>query len=227
MVPSYKKIVRNSVIETVAAAIDDKIGCPTELSERMTYLWDALDDSEALAIHQAQHFISDADIRLRDSEYAKSQRQSLEKDLQELRNKQINPEETCKILLGLIRTYVRVQRKLLAEFFRCNPKCKDMNSLSDFPMHGEIQLDNQTWNFRRHGVGLAFMHVASGADVDAHKWIDRPSSFDVWRLDLFLMSIGLLLEDESTKSDVRKLVACNKVLENDGRLTLRRSLMWW
>ncbi|APC10564.1 hypothetical protein NQ837_004423 [Providencia rettgeri] len=83
-----------------------------------------------------------------------------------------------------LRNFVVIQKKLVTSFMQQYPNAKDYQFLLDFPKHGTIQVDDNTWNFSKHGKGIKFYQddSSSATVVDIHCNIAEPEMFDLWRL---------------------------------------------
>ncbi|ENB9463810.1 hypothetical protein ABJA24_004195 [Providencia rettgeri] len=83
-----------------------------------------------------------------------------------------------------LRNFVVIQKKLVTSFMQQYPNAKDYQFLLDFPKHGTIRVDDNTWNFSKHGKGIKFYQddSSSATVVDIHCNIAEPEMFDLWRL---------------------------------------------
>ena len=78
----------------------------------------------------------------------------------------------------------------MSVFTARHPKVEDWQFLLDFPKSGEVELNGERWLFTKHGAGLLFHNLDTGAVVDIHKHIQQTSVFDIWRFERFVASIG-------------------------------------
>lgn len=88
----------------------------------------------------------------------------------------------------IVLRYCKLQRQLV-ERFREDLQPRDLDYFSDVARNGSLQLGSQTWQYARHGAGVAFESPA--AVVDAHVGLATfPDAVDGWRLLLYLESAG-------------------------------------
>lgn len=88
-----------------------------------------------------------------------------------------------------IFSYVQLQKKLLAKLesefgYRVD------RLLLKLPQKGQINVEEETWQFRKHGLGVSFTNVNSRIIVDVHQYINEPELFDTWRIATYLGSLG-------------------------------------
>jgi len=91
-------------------------------------------------------------------------------------------------LITHIRELLTLQEKLAEAFRDKHPNLHDWEWLLDFPKSGELQLDEERYEFRKHGAGLRFTD-SIGRVVDMHCWLTNPGVFDAYRLLQYLESV--------------------------------------
>ena len=75
---------RQRVVDLIAMVMNEDITSWRDLERRLACFEHELDETEAIAVHQARHYVADADIRTRDPGYAASSREELNAILSEL-----------------------------------------------------------------------------------------------------------------------------------------------
>lgn len=96
----------------------------------------------------------------------------------------ISPQE----LLQAVISVDLIQRKLLKAFFVQNPAGMDFSLLGGFPKTGKLNLDQETWEYRRHGVGYCFTND-DGCVIDVHNYFHRASCIvDAHRMTEYLIA---------------------------------------
>lgn len=91
----------------------------------------------------------------------------------------------------LILQFVALQKKLVTSFRLSHPHVKDTKWLLDFPKHGSIIVNNDRWDFIKHGAGLRFRRASCSPQlvVDVHTAFDNPEVVDEWRLQQYVESL--------------------------------------
>ncbi|WP_247719112.1 DUF6896 domain-containing protein [Morganella morganii] len=109
-----------------------------------------------------------------------------------------------------LRNFVVIQKKLVTSFMHQYPNIKDYQFLLDFPKHGTIQVDDNIWNFSKHGKGIKFYQDDSSCAkvVDIHCNITEPEIFDLWRLSQYFQ----LDNDAELKSLLDEMVRSEDLL---------------
>lgn len=75
-----------------------------------------------------------------------------------------------------------LQSRLLGAFFDQHPDLTDLKLLTDSPRFGAVNVDGETWTYRKHGLGYSFSSAA-GCVIDAHNHFAKTSrAIDAHRL---------------------------------------------
>ncbi|MBP6840869.1 MAG: hypothetical protein KA190_26475 [Kofleriaceae bacterium] len=90
--------------------------------------------------------------------------------------------------LHCIRELVRLQERLCRQL-RASYEVDPL--LFKLPSTGSLELEGERWDFRKHGVGVAFTQPRDGVEVDVHAHLDLPEAFDAWRLHTFCLAAGV------------------------------------
>lgn len=107
-----------------------------------------------------------------------------------------------------------LQRRLLGAFFDQHTQLTDWKLLTDFPRIGTVNMDGQTWTYRKHGLGYSFSNAA-GCVIDVHNHFARASrAIDAHRISEYLeTSEGA--QDENLYHAIEQAL---QALEKQGRL---------
>jgi hypothetical protein len=129
-----------------------------------------------------------------------------------------------------IKNFATLQESLCkALFLKHGPAADEF--LTNIPRLGLLPFNEETWEFRKHGVGVRFVNLANGIVVDAHTFPHRyPRCFDLWRLEqyfdsklIYRLNVRSLLFDtaneESLSAMLAELIRLNKITkEAEGQL---------
>ncbi|MBO6798148.1 hypothetical protein [Maricaulis sp.] len=113
----------------------------------------------------------------------------------------VDIESCCRELVGFQLTLVRTWSETFG---------LDMVETAS-PGTGEIMAGNERWRYRRHGLGVDFVRLSDGVDVDIHDEFARPELFDLWRLELFLESRGVLIRQPLLEGLVMKISGVERI----------------
>lgn len=97
-----------------------------------------------------------------------------------------------KELILALENFSNTQEKLIREFQKqYHPIDNDIGQVKK-PKTGRFTAIGQEWKFCKHGIGISFENISSGATIDAHDGIRiNKRIFDAWRLSIFFESIGI------------------------------------
>lgn len=79
--------------------------------------------------------------------------------------------------------------RLLMLKFDWRPE-SDGRSLSRLPRYGTLEEPTTIWGFSQHGTGLRFINIRNMACVDIENHLEDSDIFTLWRLQIFVESIG-------------------------------------
>ena len=91
-------------------------------------------------------------------------------------------------IIGIINSFVHVQTKLIDAINRLTSLTEEGGNALVLDKSGEVNVGDEKWIFKRHGMGLSFRRDSDGKVVDVHRGIERPLAFDAWRLVQYLKS---------------------------------------
>lgn len=93
-------------------------------------------------------------------------------------------------LIEEVRRFVKLQVRLLQELtLTVTQPTGEVDTLKA-PRSGSVVLDNERWSYFRHGSGVLFTSIESGARVDVSDLVELPTCFDAWRLGTYFRSLG-------------------------------------
>lgn len=92
-------------------------------------------------------------------------------------------------MIAHMRRFIELQSLLLATFRQTFPGVSDWDYLLDAPKTGELQVNGDTWVFRKHGRGIRFENQ-DVIVVDAHQHISVECGIDAWRILVYIESFG-------------------------------------
>jgi hypothetical protein len=112
-----------------------------------------------------------------------------------------------------LRHYTAIQKKLVTVFLAQYPLSEDP-FLSTVPKGGALAIDDEFWEFQKHGVGIAFTEATSKQIIDVHIGIrDFPQGIDGSRIAEYFQSLGIekvnhfgILYDVTSERKIKKLV---------------------
>jgi hypothetical protein len=114
---------------------------------------------------------------------------------------------------------VGLQTSLIGAFQVLFPNVRDWKWMLDSPTRGELESAGETWRFQKHGSGLRFVST-SGVIVDIHREVDRPGTFDEWRLSQFIESLDTgtapKLRETGIEQCLAELVRAGTLVRVDG-----------
>ncbi len=129
------------------------------------------------------------------------------------------------LLLKHIEGLVQLQLRIVIAFRSQYPSVRDWEFLLDFPKSGIVITDGREWKFQKHGKGVMFIGEADEV-VDIHKSMDHPDLFDLWRLEQYLISVGVVTEREIDEgvleNALHDLLAANRISEATGNKKMYR-----
>lgn len=85
---------------------------------------------------------------------------------------------TKKVNADDVFSYVSLQAKIMISFFDKYRFCKDYKFLLDFLKNGEVIIDDEIWEFSKHGKGLRFKNNAD-CILDIHSDVDNQKVINV------------------------------------------------
>ncbi|ACX88276.1 hypothetical protein F6Q07_02205 [Pectobacterium parmentieri] len=107
--------------------------------------------------------------------------------------------------------FITLQDKLMKAFFIAYPDIKDFELLLDFPKIGSVLVNDDKWNFVKHGKGIKFLieDTHSVRVVDVNSDIKNPKLIDMWRLPQYFplcndYEIKKLLDEMVTSGVLQK-----------------------
>lgn len=114
----------------------------------------------------------------------------------------------------MLREYAAVQERLCGALFDQYP-IDDAGLLTDLPKHGTLPVEDDLWEFQRHGTGVCFSRVSSEEVVDAHaEPVAYPAGIDAWRLVQNLESKGIeVLKHGPAEFDATKEKSLEEMLQ--------------
>ena len=114
-----------------------------------------------------------------------------------------------------IHRFLELQTLLVDELRKAFPTVKDPDFLLDAPKTGCLDTARGLWLFRKHGVGFSFVN-AQGVWVDVHREFGSPELFDAWRIERYLVSVGV--DEYELDSELSELADKGKLLRFPDRL---------
>jgi hypothetical protein len=114
-----------------------------------------------------------------------------------------------------IYKFLDIQSKLLLNFYQQYPDAKDIKWLLDFPKAGTVKIDNESWEFFKHGAGLRFVRKVSYPHmvIDVHKCVGEKNFIDVWRIIHFCESVGISVTEEKINSLLSEMCSRGDLLD--------------
>lgn len=88
-----------------------------------------------------------------------------------------------------LRQFVGLQR-LLWQALRERHSGALTAGLPSIPKHGQLAIENEVWEFQRHGSGVLFSEVSGKRRIDLHDAFAGPEKVDPWRLATYFGSLG-------------------------------------
>ena len=97
------------------------------------------------------------------------------------------------------------------------PGLTDRRLLLDHPAEGKIALSDGEWSFVKHGAGLRFRRQGEGVqpEVDLCDRPYEPTVFDAWRLETYLLSIGVKTPREDLLDELVELEGAGFIKQVD------------
>jgi hypothetical protein len=94
-----------------------------------------------------------------------------------------------------------LQGQLLDNLMKNYPYIKRNERVINLPKSGDFIVNNESWNFIRHGAGIMFMRKAPlpALVVDMHDEIWNEKKIDPWRLQQFVESCGGTISHQEAK----------------------------
>lgn len=129
------------------------------------------------------------------------------------------------VRLNQINEFLALQLALLLAFKEKFKNLSDWQFLLDFPKSGTVEVDGIEWTFQKHGSGLLFRRSSDGTVVDIHRMLAEAAYIDAWRLEQYLVSLGLEKYEREINSDFKQLLAdgfLEEVAEETGLYRLSR-----
>ena len=102
-------------------------------------------------------------------------------------------------LIILIKDFLVLQKALVSLVLKEYADCTDVKFLIDFPKRGGIFIENVEWQFIKHGAGFLFINTVSGVEIDARREVSMMHAFDLNRIEQYLESLGMDVEDLDDK----------------------------
>lgn len=97
-------------------------------------------------------------------------------------------------VIECLQAYVAAQHiliKTLKNTYVCHAPL-----FEDVPKRGLLSVNDELWEFQKHGSGVSFTEVATKKSIDAHtEMISYPEGFDAWRLVQYFESIHVNFVD--------------------------------
>lgn len=91
----------------------------------------------------------------------------------------------------ILREYSTTQAGLCVCLFEKYGQAES-HLLLNIPRSGLLMLNGEMWEFKKHGAGVLFKQLSSGAIFDVHRHVQFcPECFDAWRLTQYFESKGI------------------------------------
>lgn len=102
----------------------------------------------------------------------------------------------------MVRKFLLLQNGLVRAYLRQHPEIKDFKFFTDFPRSGKVLLNEESWDFHKHGAGVKFIrNFPPNIVVDIHRLFMQADFLDEWRLEQYVISLGLSAEGLSSYID--------------------------
>lgn len=88
-----------------------------------------------------------------------------------------------------LRLFVHLQRRLWRAL-RVDYPAPLSPGLTVIPGQGQVTVDGETWEFRRHGSGVLFSEADGKRKIDLHDAFVGPDQLDTWRLATYFGALG-------------------------------------
>ncbi|AZL67507.1 DUF6896 domain-containing protein [Pseudomonas oryziphila] len=91
---------------------------------------------------------------------------------------------TEKEFIEITKDFSDIQQQLVCAYLALTKNEKN------WPKHGVIKINQESWGFKKHGAGVCFTKCATGELIDAHDDMEKsPRKLDAWRIQNYLSSI--------------------------------------
>lgn len=118
-------------------------------------------------------------------------------------------------ILFQLRNLVLEQKRLLGSLTSRYPSILADRLLFSLPNSGEISVDGEKWEYRKHGLGICFKNVVSTKEIDVVRHIENPLIFDQWRLEIYLESCGCKYSASEIEKKLQELEELGVIVRSD------------
>lgn len=91
--------------------------------------------------------------------------------------------------IELVNEFIQQQIYLCDAFFARFPDTDDL--LQGVPRAGNLEINNELWEFRIHGRGVMFRRTLTDAKIDVPSHLNLPDAIDACRLTTYVHSLGI------------------------------------